>query len=453
MILAHPDALPYTTNNGAPLFGTLTPMPLRDFPDFLRQDLPFLLRRTLLGPPSPFTRPLTEALRTFPVPPDAKPLSREDPLLHHPDPIYITLLRQAVTALPSRFPPEHINAAQKQSTPNRWTPYCLTPPVGPKNRNSRKQPTANWLVWMVPYDANLPTGDLPLPPRAGPPVFDWKSLICFTVAQTKWAQHPPTTNGLTNICLPPHEPQPSVATSYALLTGAYNQLLAANAFEATIKGKDTAHTSIDLAIIRLVFTDKSVALALTHSLRPDNLASIPYPDDPLTITGLASARIIALLALFAHDNPSQRYCHGIPPEHRNFPWPIPLLQPRALPAPSMPAPPPPPPPPLQEPQGPPPPPFQSQRHSVPQERSAPLLQAIPPPKHSPPMRPDQFCGNCFVFGKHWAADCTSPAVSCPTDFREQRRMQQDKARLEGQPPPRRQPKRRKKNDNVEKPPH
>ena len=61
----------------------------------------------------------------------------------------------------------------------------------------------------------------------------------------------------------------------------------------------------------------------------------------------------------------------------------------------------------------------------------PLATTLPP-KHSAPPRLDQFCGNCFLFGKHWSADCTSAAKTCAVDFREQRRLQQEMARLKGQ---------------------
>ena len=105
MILATPEALPFTYNENAPLPGTLPSVPLSDFMKLLRPDLPLLLRRILLGPPSTFTPPLTRALRTFPIPPDMTPLVREHPLLFHHTPVSLASLRAAVTALPSHCPP------------------------------------------------------------------------------------------------------------------------------------------------------------------------------------------------------------------------------------------------------------------------------------------------------------------------------------------------------------
>ncbi|KAJ1482928.1 hypothetical protein T484DRAFT_1747342 [Baffinella frigidus] len=284
--------------------------------------------------------------------------------------------------------------------------------------------------WMVPYDANLPKGDLPLPPRPGPPLFSWTSLLCFTVAQTEWAQNPPNTTGLAKICLPPNEEQPSVASSYALLCNAYNQLLAANAFGTTLTEQGITRTWTDLGIFRHFFTDKNVATVLIHSLRLDNMASIPHPEDPLTTTGLVSARMLASLAAFAHDNPSQRYAPGLAPDHRNFPWPIPLLQPRALPAPTMPVPPPPPP---QESPMPPPPPFQPRPHHVTQ--NVPSHPQAPPPMAEPTKRtatpgPAQYCSNCYAFGAHWTSECpTEDVCPRPPDFdREHQRADRHEGR-------------------------
>ena len=293
---------------------------------------------------------------------------------------------------------------------------------------------------MVPYDDNLPPGDLPIPPRTvGAPSFNWTSHVCFTVVQTEWAQAPPTTTGLTKTCLPPNEDQPSVATSYALLCGAYNQLLAANAFGAARNTAGIWSSWTDLGILRHIFTDQRVAHVLSHSLHPDHVASLPYPEDPLTVTGITSARMLAFLALYSHDNLSLRYGPGLAHEHRNFPWPIPALQLRALPAPLCPVPLPPPP----QPSSRPPPPFQphaAQGHQ--QQPTMPLLAMTTSPKHPAPPRPEQFCGNCFLFGKHWAANCTSETKTRPTDLGEQRRIIQAKARQEGQSDPR--PKHRKR---------
>ena len=212
------------------------------------------------------------------------------------------------------------------------------------------------------------------------------------------------------------------------MCGAYKQLLAANAFGAARNAEGICIPRTDLGILRHVLTNHRVALTLSHSLHPDHLACLPHPEDPLTAMGIPSARMLAFLAVYSHNNLSVRYGPALAHEHRNFPWPIQLLQPRALPAPLFPAPPPPP----TQPPSRPPPPFQphvAQRH---QQQPTMMLPATTlTPKHSAAPRPDQFCGNCFLFGKHWASDCTSASKTCPIDFREQRRLQKETARQEG----------------------
>jgi hypothetical protein len=137
MILATPEALPFTYNENAPLPGTLPSVPISDFMKLLRPDLPFLLRRILLGPPSPFSSPLTTALRTFPVSPDVTPIAREHKLLSHPDPVSLASLTSAVIALPSHYPPVFPTPAKSskriQKVPDMWTPYCV-------NRNTQRSP-------------------------------------------------------------------------------------------------------------------------------------------------------------------------------------------------------------------------------------------------------------------------------------------------------------------------
>ena len=123
--------------------------------------------------------------------------------------------------------------------------------------------------------------------------------------------------------------------------------------------------------------------------------------------------MLAFLALYDHNNLSQRYGPGLAHQHRNFPWPIPLLQPRALLAPLLPVPPQPP---SMEPPGL-PPPFQSRHHHhVPNDFSAPappLPDTPRPNKRAAVPSPSQYCNNCHTRGDapgaHWTDECPSDA--------------------------------------------